>query len=109
MNKERHMEITSKVFGEEVLKSKKPVLLEFWGSWCPPCKMMEPVLAMLESEFGDRIKVCKINADLNPILRSRYDIRGLPTFIIFKKGKEIERHIAAKSKDDMKRIIERHL
>ena len=102
------MEITSKTFGEEVLKAKTAVLVEFWGSWCPPCKIMDPVLAKLEKEFEDKIKIVKINTDMNPALRNKYDIRGLPTFIVFKNGKEMERHVAAKSEEDIRKIIRKY-
>ena len=102
------MEITSKTFRGEVLEAKTAVFVEFWGSWCPPCKIMDPFLAKREKEFEDKIKIGKVNTDINPALRNKYDIRGLPTFIVFKNGKEVERHVAAKSEEDIRKIIGKH-
>lgn len=101
------MEITDKSFGKEVLESEKPVMLEFWGSWCPPCKMMDPVVNRLEKEFRKRVKIGKINTDRNPSTRDRFDIRGVPTFIVFRGGKEVERHVAAKSEGELRDILNR--
>lgn len=103
------MELTTKNFDEEVLKSKLLVLVEFWGSWCPPCKMMDNTLNKLETEFQGKVKICKINIDRNPYPRVKYNIRGLPTFIIFKNGKEIERHVSAKSYEELRKIIKNYV
>lgn len=101
------MEITSKNFEQEVLKSEIPVLVEFWGSWCPPCKMMDPLLGKLEKEFEGKLRIGKVNTDRNPALRTRYDIRGVPTFIAFNNGREMERHVAAKPEAEMRKIAEK--
>ena len=99
------MEVDAKDFEEEVLKSSIPVLVEFWGSWCPPCKMMDPLLSKLEKEFEGRVRIRKVNTDRNPYLRDAHEIRGLPTFILFRGGKEAARHVAAKSEEELRGIL----
>jgi thioredoxin 1 len=103
------MILTDKNFEEEVLRSDIPVLVDFWASWCPPCRMVEPIIDKLKREYRGRIKVGKLNVDLNPRTAARYNIRGVPTFIIFKDGKEVYRGIAAKSEAELRREIEKVL
>jgi thioredoxin 1 len=74
---------------KEVLESKEPVLADFWANWCPPCRMMEPVIEALAKQF----KVCKVNVDTNQRLASRYSISSIPALVIFRGGKEVARHI----------------
>jgi thioredoxin 1 len=74
--------LTNSSFSDEVLGASDPVLVEFWGSWCPPCKMMEPVLEALAERLAGRVKVCKLNIDQYPAFRSTYQIMGVPTFIV---------------------------
>jgi len=99
------MEFTDKNFQKEALKSKIPVLVDFWGSWCPPCKMVEPVLDKLEKEYNGRVKIGKLNVDRNPMTPSKYQIKGVPTFIIFGKGRIIERGVGAKSGKQLRKMI----
>jgi thioredoxin len=99
------MEVYAKNFEHEVLRSKMPVLVEFWASWCPPCKMMDPVLQKLQSEFKNKIKIRKINVDLNPSIATKYDINGVPTFILFKDGKEMVREVGAKTETQLRQLI----
>ena len=103
------MEISDKNFEEEVLKSKLPVLVEFWGSWCIPCKKMEEILNSLEEEYKGKIKICKININRNPKTATKYQITGVPTYLIFKNGKILKREIGAKSREQLKRIIKERL
>ena len=100
------MEITTKNFKKEVLKSDIPVFVDFWASWCPPCKMIEPALKKLEKIYYGKIKIVKINVDRNPSIASKYNIDGVPTYIIFKDGKIIKREIAAKSLKNLQDMIE---
>lgn len=83
---EKVVRLTDKNFADEVVASDLPVLVEFWASWCPPCKMMEPMLKQLAADYAGRLKVGKINTDQNPHMASRYSILGVPTFIIFAPG-----------------------
>jgi len=101
--------VTSRTFDREVLQSKVPVLVEFWASWCPPCKVMEPILHRLEHEYEGRLKVATVNVDQNPKVAARYNVKGLPTFMIFKDGKVVWRSVAAKSEAELREVIERVL
>jgi len=103
------MEFTVKNFKEEVIKSDIPVLVDFWASWCPPCKVVEPILEELAQEYHGRVKIGKLNVDRNPGLGTKYEITGVPTFIIFKDGKIKDRAMAAKSKEELKKMIEKLL
>ncbi|KXB05133.1 thioredoxin [candidate division MSBL1 archaeon SCGC-AAA261O19] len=100
------MELTDKNFEEEVLKSELPVFVDFWGSWCPPCKMTEPIVSELEKEYDGKVKIGKLNIDKYPSVASRYAISGVPTFITIKNGKEVAREIGAKSKKQLRELIE---
>jgi len=103
------MEFTAKNFNEEVLKSNIPVLVDFWASWCPPCKVVEPILEELAQEYQGKAKIGKLNVDRNPGLGAKYEITGVPTFIIFNKGEIKDRAMAAKSKAELKKMIEKFL
>jgi thioredoxin 1 len=93
-------------FEKEVLKSSLPVLVDFWASWCPPCKMVEPVVAELERELAGRVKVGKLNVDQNPGIAGRYHIQGVPAFVLFVGGKEVARRVGAQSKTQLRRFLE---
>jgi thioredoxin 1 len=93
-------------FKEEVLEAKMPVLVEFWASWCPPCKMMEPLLDELAKEFNGRVLIAKLNVDQNREIAAAYPVMGVPSFFIFKKGKIVSGpHVGAQSKACLKEII----
>lgn len=103
------MEITDKEFENEVLKARLPVFIEFWASWCPPCKMMEPVMKKLAEEYQGKVKVCKLNIDKNRVTASKFDISGVPTFMVLKEGKVIRKEVAAKAESELRKIIEEML
>jgi thioredoxin 1 len=94
-------------FREEVFSPEIPILVDFWASWCPPCKMVEPVIEELAEEFDGKVKIAKINVDHNPKIATQYSIQGVPTFIIFNKGKERARCVGAQSKQQLKEIIKK--
>lgn len=100
------MELTEINFEEEVLNSDVPVMVDFWGSWCPPCKMMEPIVNQLKETYRERVKIRKMNVDRNQTTPMRYNIKGVPTFILFKDGKEVDRKVAATSMEAMRKFIE---
>ncbi|MEN3185185.1 MAG: thioredoxin [Atribacterota bacterium] len=85
------MEIDGRNFDDEVLKSEVPVLVDFWASWCMPCKMMAPIVEEIAQSFTETVKVVKINTDHVPEVASRYGIHAIPTLIIFHQGKEVGR------------------
>ena len=100
---------TDENFSREVLDSELPVLVDFWGSWCPPCKMIEPVVNKLANEFAGKVKVGKLNIDQNPATRSKFEITAAPTFILFEKGKILERVIGSRSKKQLTQMFENSL
>lgn len=100
------MELTDKNFEKEVLRADIPVLVDFWSSWCPPCKVTEPVVDKLEREYDGKVKVGKINVDKYPSVASRYKIMGVPTFMIFRDGKMVAKGIGAKSEKQLREMIE---
>ena len=96
--------VTDKTF-DTVLKSERPVLVDFWASWCPPCKMVEPVLDALAEEYADRVLVCKLHVDRNPKMRDKYQILGVPTFAVFRDGELISRRTGAQSKRQLEELM----
>lgn len=103
------MILTDKNFEKEVLKSNLPVLVEFWGSWCPPCQKEKEIIKKLEEEYAGKIKIGELNIDRNPLTAVRYHIKGVPTYIIFYNGRIIHRDIAAKSDKQMREMIQEAL
>lgn len=103
------MEVTDKDFEEKIIESKFPILIEFWASWCVPCKMMDYILNELEEEYNGKIKIAKMNIDRNKIIPNKYDIRGVPTVMTIKKGEIIESKVGALSKKDLVKMIEKVL
>lgn len=98
--------LTDSNFEQEVLASPIPVLVDFWASWCPPCKMTEPVVAELTVEYAGRIRVGKMNVDQNPRARQEYQVMGVPTFAVFRDGKVIGRRTGAQSKRQLIDLLE---
>jgi thioredoxin 1 len=99
------LRLTDANFEREVLESNLPVLVDFWASWCPPCKMMEPLIEAMAVEYGDRLKVGKINIDRNPKARERYQILGVPTFAVLRRGRILEQRTGAQSKRQLERMV----
>ena len=99
------MNITSQNFEQEVLKSDMPVLVDFWASWCGPCKMMSPVVEEIAKEMEGKAKVCKINVDDEQDLAIRYGIMSIPTFLVFKDGKVVNSTLGVQDKEVLKNLL----
>lgn len=105
-----YIEIASKEdFDEKVLKSKLPVLVDFWAPWCGPCRMVTPVVEELAKEYTGKMVVAKVNTDENSDVSYAYRIMSIPTLILFKDGKEINKMIGALPKEELKSFIDKYL
>ena len=87
--------VSDATFGEEVLSSKEPVLVDFWAEWCGPCRAISPVLEELSSELQGKVKIVKLNVDENPNTTVKYGVRSIPTMILFKGGEAADMKIGA--------------
>jgi len=101
--------VNDSTFENEVLKSSLPVLVDFWAPWCGPCKMLGPVIEGLAGKYAGRLNVCKMNTDESPSTPGKFDIHGIPTVIIFKDGKEVERHVGFAPENVLTSKIDQHL
>lgn len=99
------IKLTEKNFEEEVLKEEKLVLVDFWATWCGPCKMLAPVLAEFAEEHKDKLKVGKVNVDEQRDLAIKYNITSIPTLILFKNGEIINISVGFHSKAELEEIV----
>ena len=102
-------EVSDSSFEKDVLQSDQPVLVDFWAAWCAPCRMLAPTVEAVAEKYSGSARVYKLNVDENPSISQRYGIKGIPTLIVFKNGKEEERVVGAVSKDAISRMIEKHV
>ncbi len=96
-------------FEQEVLKSSQPVLVDFFATWCGPCKMVSPLLDQVSEEMKDKVKVCKIDIDQNPNIASKYGVMSIPTFIMYKDGKDVAKNVGALPKSGIEDFINNNL
>ena len=103
---EHIIHVSDESFDEEVLKSERPVLIDYWAEWCGPCKVIAPVLDEIATEYSDRLKVVKLNIDDNPMTPPKYSIRGIPTLMIFKDGQVEGTKVGAVSKAQLTAFLD---
>ena len=103
---EHIVHISDESFEEEVLRSERPVLIDYWAEWCGPCKMIAPVLEEIANEYSDRLKVVKLNIDDNPQTPPKYGIRGIPTLMVFKNGQVEATKVGAVSKAQLTAFLD---
>jgi thioredoxin 1 len=96
-------------FDQEVLRSEVPVLVDFWAEWCGPCRMMAPTIDLVATEYAGKVKVGKLDVDSNGNTAMRYNIRGIPTLLLFKGGKVVEQRVGAVGKSEVLKMIEPHV
>jgi thioredoxin 1 len=102
-------EVTDSSFEAEVLKSDKPVLVDFWAPWCGPCRMVAPVVEELADEYDGKVKFLKLNTDDNVNTAVKYGIRSIPTLLMFRGGQPVDQVIGFRPKGDLKKVIDRAL
>ncbi|MGC9350219.1 MAG: thioredoxin [Anaerolineae bacterium] len=100
------LRLTDRNFDEEVLAADGPVLVDFWSSWCPPCKMTEPVIEAIAEEREATLKVGKLQVDQNPLMSSRYEVLGVPTFVLFRDGEILARRTGALAKRQLLKMVD---
>jgi len=99
------LEVSDATFDQEVLKSEQPVLVDFWATWCGPCKSIAPAVDAVAANYAGRLKVAKVNVDQNGATPSRYGIRGIPALLLFKGGKVAEQIVGFVPKDTIDKSI----
>jgi thioredoxin 1 len=106
---EHVIDVSDSSFETDVLQSDKPVLVDFWAQWCAPCRMLAPTVEAVAEKYAGSASVVKLNVDDNPAVSQRYGIKGIPTLILFRGGKEEERVVGATSKEAISRMIDKHI
>ena len=104
---EKVIYLSDDTFQQEVLQSDKPVMVDFWASWCGPCLALAPIIDEIAENYGDKIKVCKLNVDENQKTAMEYGIKGIPTIIFFKNGQVVEQSVGLVPKDYLENLIKK--
>lgn len=109
MASDKVVQLSDDSFEGEVLKSTTPVLVDFWASWCAPCKAISPVIDGLAAEYEGKVKIAKLNVDENPATPGQYGVRGIPTLILFKDGQVVDQVVGAVPKNQLEGLIKKAL
>jgi thioredoxin 1 len=102
-------DVTDSNFEEEVLKADIPVLVDFWAAWCAPCRMLTPTVEAIAEKYQGKAKVTKLNVDENNLTSYKYNIKGIPTLLLFKGGVIKEQMVGATSKENISKMIDNHI
>ncbi len=102
-------QVTDDTFEEDVLKSDKLVLVDYWAEWCGPCKMIAPILDEVSSDYEGKVSIAKVNVDDNQATPAKYGIRGIPTLMLFKNGQLVDTKVGALSKSQLTLFLDNHL
>ena len=103
------MEVTDQSFEQEVLQADTPAIIDFWAEWCGPCRAIAPIVSELAAEYGDRVKIVKMDIDSNPATPGRYNVRAIPTVLAFKGGQVVGQISGARPRADFKEMVEKLL
>jgi len=108
MASEQILTLTTGNFDDETKKAA-PILVDFWAEWCGPCRMLAPVLEQLAKDYDGRVRVGKLNVDDHSAIATRYGVMSIPTLLLFKEGKVVEQYIGSTSRDNLAKILDKHL
>ena len=103
------LEFTDASFDQDVLRSDVPVLVDFWAEWCGPCKQMTPTIDLVATEYAGKAKVGKLDVDANNNTAMRYNVRGIPTLLLFKGGQVVEQRVGAMGKSEVQKMLDAHV
>jgi len=103
------IEVTDATFDEMVLKSDKPVMVDFWAAWCGPCRMVAPIMDQLTAEYAGKAVIVKVDVDANQKFAAEYGVRNIPTVLVFKNGEVVEKQVGVAPKATYAQKIEAHL
>ncbi len=101
--------VTDDTFQKEILEAGQPVFVDFWASWCGPCRMIGPIFEELSAQYAGKVKFAKVNVDENPKTPANYGVRGIPTLILFKAGKIVEQVVGAVPKTQLENVLKKAL